>query len=155
MSKQALYTGIQRGYRQSVLAWLHLVRVYNRIAHAEQDHLDEFDISPAQFDVLSHLAKDPGLSQQALADRLLVTKGNVCSLLDRMERAGYVERRTDPDDRRSNQLYITEHGKEVFSYAAPPLEAELARQFEALTGDEVETLMRLLARLDRSLSRED
>lgn len=147
--------GIQREYRQSVLTWLHLVRVHNLIAHAEQSHLDHFDISPAQFDVLSHLAKDPGLSQQALADRLLVTKGNVTSLLDRMERTDYVERQPDPDDRRSNQLYITGRGKDVFTCAAPALEAELSRQFESLQDEELNTLMRLLAKLDRSLRHED
>lgn len=146
--------GVQRPYRRSVLTWLHLVRVYNRVSHIEQTLLSEFGLTPAQFDVLSHLATEPGLNQQMLADRLLVSKGNVCGLIDRLERDGYVERRRDPQDRRSYQLHLCDAGWQAFEAAAPALEAELARQFERLPADEMETLMRLLARLDRELRRE-
>ncbi|NIQ93625.1 MAG: MarR family transcriptional regulator, partial [Desulfuromonadales bacterium] len=83
---------------------------------------EDYDISPAQFDLLSQVAAEPGLSQQALADRLLVTKGNVCGLLDRMERDGLVERRRDEEDRRINQVHATDKGRSLFDGSAPALE---------------------------------
>ena len=49
-----------------------------------------------QFDVLATLWHGEGITQQELASRLLVTKGNVVGLIDRLCTAGLVERRADP-----------------------------------------------------------
>jgi DNA-binding MarR family transcriptional regulator len=144
---------IQRRFRQSVLARLHLARVQSAIARMEQGVLAEFGLTPAQFDVLSRLATEPGASQQALADHLLVTKGNVCGLIDRLEQAGFVERLAHPDDRRTNQLHLTAAGRQAFEVAAPALEAVLDDQFSVLSEDEKGQLMGLLAKMDRTLNR--
>lgn len=142
---------IDRKFRLPVLAWLHLRRVHTRIAYAEYCALGEHDLTLAQFDVLSHLATDEGISQQALADRLLVTKGNVGGLIDRLEEAGLVARSRDPDDRRSYRLSLTEAGILAFREAAPPLEATIGDCMQALNEEEQQALLSLLARLDRSL----
>ena len=87
-----------------LLAWLYMMRVSNKIHHASADHLEKYDLTAAQFDVLAHLNAKSGISQQALSERLLVTKGNVCGLIDRMESRGLVSRCSHPDDRRLNLL---------------------------------------------------
>src|SRR5690242_9576078 len=94
-----------------LIAWMHLMRVHNKMQHHASDHLDYYDLTPAQFEVLAHLSADQGISQQVLAQKLLVTKGNVCGLIDRMSTQGLVERRCDPDDRRSNLLFLTDKGQ--------------------------------------------
>ncbi len=142
---------IGRGWRREVLAWLHLVRVHQRIGQEEYAYLAEHGLTPAQFDVLAHLASEPGLNQQTLAERLLVTKGNVCGLIDRMERDGLVERRPDPSDRRSYRLQLTEAGRRAFEAAAPGLEETIASQMSHLELEDRNALLRLLARLDRRL----
>lgn len=142
---------IHRSYRRSVLVWLHLVRVYQRVVHREQTLLAQYGLTTSQFDVLSHIATEPGLNQQALAGRLLVTKGNVAGLLDRLECAGLVKRQPDPDDRRSHRLYLTLTGRAAFESAAPALEAMLAQQLEGLDECDRAQLMGLLARWDRAL----
>ncbi len=144
---------IQRDYRQSVLVWLHLVRVFQLVGRVEADTLAAYGLTQAQFDLLSHLAVEPGLSQQALASRLLVTKGNITGLLDRMEAAGLVERRSDPGDRRAHQIFLTRQGDQVFEAAAPALEEVIGQQMGALTDGEQADLLRLLGKLDRSLRR--
>lgn len=149
--EQARAVGIDRKYRVGVLAWLHLMRVHSRIAYEEYTLLAEYGLTPAQFDVLSHLVREDGLSQQEVADRLLVTKGNVCGLVDRLESARLVERSRNPADRRSNQLHITLSGAEAFDAAAPALEETICGQLSELSDEEQALLMNLLARLDRSL----
>lgn len=144
---------MQREHRAGVLSWLHLVRVHDQIAQQERKLLAGHGLSVAQFDVLSHLADVDGLSQTELARRLLVTKGNVGGLIDRLERDGLVERQHDPGDRRSYCLHLTEAGRQAFEAAAPELEALLAEQFGTLSDEEQRELLRLLARLDRSLTR--
>lgn len=143
--------GIARQFRHSVLGWLHLVRVHDRIARSEACLLGAYGLTPAQFDVLSHLNAEPGVSQQTLAERLLVTKGNVAGLIDRMEALGLVERCNHPDDRRAHKLFLTKAGEEVFLRAAPALEETINARMGSLTPAEQVTLLSLLARLDRSL----
>ncbi|HEX3053750.1 MAG TPA: MarR family transcriptional regulator [Aggregatilineaceae bacterium] len=142
---------IQRRYRPSVLSRLHLARLHSRLVHDEQNALQPYGLTAAQFDVLSRLATEPGLNQQMLADRLLVTKGNICGLIDRLELAGLVERRNDPQDRRTYHLHLTLSGVKLFEQAAPALEEAIGRQFELLNDDEMDTLLTLLAKLDRAL----
>jgi len=141
----AMKPAIQRQYRPSVLARLHLARLNTRLVHEEQNALQPYGLTGAQFDVLSRLATEPGLNQQMLADRLLVTKGNVCGLIDRLELAGLVERRNDPQDRRTYHLHLTAAGAELFKQAAPALEEAIGQQFEQLNDGERDTLLTLLA----------
>src|SRR6266513_1129296 len=82
--------------------------------------LDAHGLSLPQFEVLAHLHFDGAITQNELAQRLLVTKGNVCGLIDRMEAAGLVGRTVDPDDRRVNRLRLTGRGTAILSEALPP-----------------------------------
>src|SRR6186997_830166 len=91
----------------SVLAWLHLMRVHHQVQKAETAHLAQYNLTLPQFDVLAQLHTEEGITQQTLADRLLVTKGNVCGLMDRMVEQELVERRADPEDRRAYMLHLT------------------------------------------------
>lgn len=91
--------------------WLRFVRLNRRLYAAIAVELREISLSVPQFDVLSTLSEREGLSQQELADRLYVTKGNVSGLVDRLVRSGLAERRALPGDRRSHALYLTEHGR--------------------------------------------
>ena len=92
--------------------WFRFVRLHRRAAGAVAAALKEIGLSIPQFDLLSTLTEQEGLSQQELAERLYVTKGNVSGLVDRMVEAGLVERRASPDDRRSNALHLTERGRD-------------------------------------------
>lgn len=103
----------------------------------------------AQFDVLSRVGADPGITQQELANSLLVTKGNVCQLLDRMERGGLIERRQEG---RANRLFLTSRGEAIFDRIVPAHEDLIASNFAALTAEEQRVLLELLRKLDQSLA---
>ena len=141
---------IARPYREAVVAWLHLARVYSRLEEAHKEVLGADGLTPAQFDVLSHIVQERGLNQQELAERLLVTKGNVCTLLDRMERDGLVERVPNPSDRRANLIHPTDKGETQFAEAAPRLEAQIHREMAELERDELRRLRKTLGQLDRA-----
>jgi DNA-binding MarR family transcriptional regulator len=65
---------------------------------------------PRVFAVLSMLAATGPLSQQRLAERLRVNRTLMVGVADELERAGYVERRRDPADRRAYALHLTPEG---------------------------------------------
>ena len=150
--EQASAAAVRPGHRQpSVLAWMRLARVYDKVQRQTQQHLRRFGLTTAQFDVLAHVGAAEGLCQQELAERLLVTKGNVCGLIDRMEQAGLIVRRPDPTDRRVHRLELTAEGRRLYAEAVPAQERLIASLLAELTPEEQRTLHALLRRLDRSL----
>ncbi len=142
------------GVRQpGVLAWLYLMRVHNKLQLRSTQHLAEYDHTPSQFDVLAQLSLKNQISQQELAERLLVTKGNVCGLIDRMSSRGLVERQPHPHDARVNLVCLTDKGRTLAEEVIPAEEAFMQSQMEALSSDEQRTLQTLLRELDMSLRR--
>ena len=134
--------------RPSVLAWLRLARVYHKISHRSEDQMRCHGLSMAQFDVLAHVGAAPGVTQQELANSLLVTKGNVCQLLDRMQLADLIERRQEG---RANRLFLTARGEELFQEIVPAHEDLIAEQLSALSPGQQNELLDLVRRLDQSL----
>lgn len=134
--------------RPALLAWLRMARVFAKIDRASSDEMRCRGLSIAQFDVLAHVGAREGVTQQELADALLVTKGNVCQLLDRMERSGLIERQQDG---RSNRLFPTEEGRKVFQAIVPSHEDRIVDKFSVLTTDEQGQLLELLRKLDHAL----
>jgi DNA-binding MarR family transcriptional regulator len=110
--------------------------------------LKGWDLSGAQFDVLAHVGASEGMTQQELADSLLVTKGNVCQLLDKLEGRGLISRRQEG---RANRLFLTEAGRRVFDEVVPAHEAVIADQFSLLSEEEQALLHELLRKFDWAL----
>src|SRR5947209_13440122 len=97
---------------RAVRVWFRLIRLEARLGAAVSERLREINLSVPQCDVLTTLTEEEGVSQQALAQRLYVTKGNISGLLDRLESAGLVERRSTAADRRQYEIHLTESGRD-------------------------------------------
>jgi DNA-binding MarR family transcriptional regulator len=136
--------------KPAVITWLRLARIVQHIDHTSESQLRRRDLNLAQFDVLAHVGAAEGITQQELADTLLVTKGNVCQLLGRMEANGLIWR--SPQGR-SNHVYLTDAGRALFQQVVPEHEDQIAAAFTSLTAGELHELQRLLHKLERDLRR--
>lgn len=123
--------------------WLRFVRLNRRLYAAITAELRDIALSVPQFDVLSTLSEREGLSQQELADRLYVTKGNVSGLVDRLVRGGFAERRALPGDRRSHALYLTAQGREVVARGLAIQRAYVDQTLGRLPASDVAALDRI------------
>ena len=99
---------------------------------AVSDSLRKIGLSVPQCDVLSTLTEKEGVSQQDLAQRLYVTKGNISGLIDRLASAGLVERRSIAADKRQHAIYLTEPGRRAAEAAIGVQHAIIARSFGRL-----------------------
>ncbi len=134
--------------RASVLAWLRLLRVSQKVERDLAGQLKLWGLNNAQFDVLAHVGAAEGITQQELADSLLVTKGNVAQLLDRMQKRGLIERRPQG---RINRLFLTDEGRRTFAEVVPAHENMIDEQLSVLSEVEQRQLFELLRKLDRAL----
>ena len=124
--------------------WFRFLRLHQRITGRAAQEFRRIGLSIAQFDLLSTLSEREGASQQEIAERLYVTKGNVSGLIDRLAALGLVERRALPADRRSYALHLTAEGRRI-------VEEGLALQNRLITQTLGELPAADLADLDRIL----
>jgi DNA-binding MarR family transcriptional regulator len=132
----------------AVRAWARMLRVSQKVVQpALAERLRGLGLNLAEFEILDHLAAREGLTQQDLADALLVTKGNVTYHLCRMEERGLVDRRPEG---RKNRLYLTGEGRRLLEEALPEHEALIDERFSGLSVEERAQLADLLKKLEHS-----
>lgn len=140
----------EKGLRgPSVVTWMRLARVYHKVDRAVAGHLSAWGLSVGQFDVLARVGAHEGITQNQLAESLLVTKSNICQIVGRMQRRGLILRRQDG---RANRLFLTEEGRRLFDEVVPDHEAAVDRVISAaISAEEQRQLSKILRRLDRAL----
>ncbi len=82
--------------------------------------LNPYGLTDSQFNVLMLLryqTEDGQLNQTQLGRMLLVNRSNVTGLIDRMEKAGWVQRISKSGDRRVNQIKLTSAGRRLVERA--------------------------------------
>jgi DNA-binding MarR family transcriptional regulator len=133
--------------------WFRLIRLHTRGRMAVAGRLRAFDLSVPQCDVLTTLTEQEGVSQQELASRLYVTKGNISGLVDRLVASGLVERRSLQGDRRSHAIFLTPEGRDMARRGVAAQRAFVAETFGRITPERLAQFDDLLIEL-RDLFRE-
>ena len=110
-------------------------------------------VTRPQWQVLSALRRHEGINQGKLADLLDVEPITVCRMVDRLQEASLVERRTDPTDRRSWRLFLTAKAHELLGQLRPLADALLEQAFEGVEEKERVRLMETLERMRLNLTR--
>ena len=132
--------------------------VLGRLSEAAErvmrDHLDplfaDAGLQSGEFDVLATLRRSGApsmLSPTRLYEAAMISSGGMTARLDRLERAGLIERRPDPNDRRGKLIALTQKGRDVIDATITRHVANEQRLLAALTPAEQEKLNALLKKL--------
>ncbi len=132
----------------AVATFKQLVHTYLKLQRQLEDVLDPHGLVLSQFEALCKIEAVPGVIQQELVSHLLVTKGNVGALLDRLESMGLVERRPDPLDRRANRLHLTPAGGATICRIRNEHRAFIDVSFKGLDADQCRQLASLLKQIE-------
>ncbi|WP_250284192.1 MULTISPECIES: MarR family winged helix-turn-helix transcriptional regulator [unclassified Frankia] len=120
-----------------------LTRLARRVYREATD--DVLGMTLKQFVILNHLSEDTGVPQRHLGDVLCLDANNLVLLLNEVERAGWVERRRDPTDRRRHLVYRTRAGSSALTAAERGMDAVEDRILDTLNPQERTALRLLLA----------
>jgi MarR family transcriptional regulator for hemolysin len=96
----------------------------------------DIGLTRAQWLVLTRLYRRPGASQTELASMLEIDRASAGRMIDRMERAGWVERRADQVDRRINRLFLTAEARRAHADMWQVAVATVDDALSALTPEE-------------------
>lgn len=132
--------------------WLRLFSCSRLIENDIRRHLNaEFEFSLPRFDILAQLDRaDEGLVLGEVSKRLMVSAGNITSLVEGLVKTGHITRTTASGDRRAQVIRLTDKGRREFRRMAKVHSDWIAHYFERMSEKDIERLMELLATLKES-----
>jgi DNA-binding MarR family transcriptional regulator len=114
-----------------------------------------FGVTLLRFDVMAALYDVPEDLSMAVVPRLMVSNGNVTGTVERLDREELVRRWTNPDDRRSPLVRLTDSGRTTFKEMADAHEGWTVSMLSGLSEEKVEQLNCLLGKAKNSVANSD
>ena len=128
-----------------------LARASRLFASLNEQRLRPLEIGVAYIPVLAALSGKGPLSQKDLAQMAHIEQPTMAQLLNRMERAGFIERRGDPKDKRSSLVFLTELAQDRLSPGRSALAQTNKDALRNFSKEESTELARLLHRVIQNL----
>jgi MarR family transcriptional regulator, 2-MHQ and catechol-resistance regulon repressor len=141
--------------QRALRLWISLARCYATYSRAVAGKVQEYGLTTPQFGILEALYHLGPLSLGELADKLLVTGGNITYVMDRLEQQGLVYRDRSPDDRRIIQAKLTEAGRALIAQVFPGHAEFIESLSRHLEVDEQDALRSLLKKLGLAIRRHE
>lgn len=110
-------------------------------------------ISYEMVQVMSTLWREQGVSQQVLAERTAKGKATLSSLMNNLERKGYICRREDPADRRNKLVFMTPEGEACWHRILPLLNEQYARLEQHIGLERIQRMTRELMEMEDALQK--
>ena len=129
-----------------------LVQVCRAHRGCANDALTDIGLYAGQEMFLLHLWEHDGLTQSQLVEHMCVQPATVSKMLDRMEKAGLVMRRPDPEDSRVSRVYSTEQGRILQNAVSDVWGALEERTVAGFSTEERLLLRRLLLQMYENLT---
>lgn len=97
--------------------------------------------------VLRHLWQEEGLTQTELSGKLRITPATLTKMLQRMEKSGFIFRKSDPEDQRVSRVYLTDAGHAIQNQVEQIFEVMEKETFANFTLEEQILLQRFLLQI--------
>ncbi|MFW8619615.1 MarR family winged helix-turn-helix transcriptional regulator [Enterococcus innesii] len=125
----------------------------NKSRESMELRIKDLDISQQQGRMIAYIAQneDKGLIQKDLAQVFQRRDASITSMLQGLEKKGYIERRIPKNNERQKNIYVLPKGKALIDQTNEAFYAAEKELVQALNAAEVEELTRLLRKIDQSL----
>ncbi len=121
------------------------------LRHIQRQTVSESGLTPPQYAVLHLLWERDERPFKEFADFMVCSRATITGIIDTLERKGLVERKTNPEDRRSLLATLTEEGRSM-QQKTPVLENIYNTCCAGLSLIELQQLSFLLNKLNNSIS---
>jgi len=136
--------------------------IFYQLAKANQagarfwtSRLTDASVTAVQGMVLGFLSEHDQITSRELGERTLLDSATLTGVLDRLEKAAFIERRPHPDDRRALQIHLTAQGRQLAGQLMEKAVAANREFLGRLTAEEQIILRMLLNKLRGERQAED
>lgn len=131
----------------------HLRMIASTVRRRGRMLLEQYHMTPPQFDALVILDRDGMLTIGDLSNRLYLAYSTTTDLVDRLERASFVMRERDSEDRRVVRVRLLEKGRQMIEKVLDARRAYLAGVLESVSSKDQEEILRILALLNDKMDK--
>ena len=142
------FTGT-RAEMRTLDTFIKLTRCTNSLLARLAERNTVGDLTWSQFAVLEALYHLGHMTQGEISAKVLKSGSNITTVIDNLERDGYVRRQRDGNDRRVIHVHLTEAGTGTVKAVLPGHVSALVDEFKALSASEQETLGDLCKKLGK------
>ena len=139
--------------KEGLRLWLRIVSCTQMVEQEIRIMLRaKFDTTLPRFELLGALDRVPdGLTMGELSRWLMVTKGNVTGIAERLSEDGLIKRQPTPTDRRSFVVTVTQKGRKTFKEMEQEYEQLLDRLFAEVSQDDSDMFTGVLAKVKEAV----
>lgn len=113
--------------------------------------LNPYDLTVEQFHLLKNASVNRGLNQNQLCEQVGKKPANITRILDRLEKKSWIERRANPDDRRSSLIFLTKEGERIISEVSDKFEGYSSWLIKGISPEEEILFREILGKIDRNI----
>lgn len=129
------------------LNWMRISRFKHQSDILSNEFLKQFDLTVAQFEVLSQIFVYQPMTQSELAEKITVTQGGISKMLTRLEDEGSIKRERDW---KTKWISLTEKGmKKIDDVMVHQVEYQTSLFDKNLTQEEQKELYRMMSKLQK------
>lgn len=123
-----------------------------QIVHRFDQNVEQLGVSRAKFSVVALVSRKPGVSQRAIAERLQVTEVTAGRLVERLCADGFLERRANPNDRRTYFVHLTAAAQPLLDDLSVIATEQEKQTFNGFSTEELDLLEQFLKRISANLA---
>ena len=125
-----------------------------KIRNALQKQFTEagFDLTVDQWVIIDHVYRNPGISQNTLAEMTTKDAPTVTRIIDLLSQKGLAERRLTDTDRRKFLVYLTPPGEAKYQEVLPIVSAMRRKGWGSLSDDDYQHLVRIMDSIYANIS---
>lgn len=110
-----------------------------------------FTITIDQWLVIKAILENPGIAQNELAEMVFKDTASVTRIIELLVKAGYLDRKTDPADRRKTILRVKEEGIKIIEQVQALVLRNREKALDTISADELETTNRTLKQIIKNV----
>lgn len=108
-------------------------------------------LSKEQWSIMAVLWKNDGCTQQAIADATYRDRPGTTRLLDNLQKDGFIERKADKSDRRTNLIYLTQKGKSIEKAVVNALNKTIDVATKGISDQKINTLREIFEQINKNI----
>ena len=131
---------------------LHELGYTSRVIHRQlTENLEELGLYQGQPQLLGFLMHHDGSSQREIGEWMDIRPATLTKMVTRMEKGGFLERRQDPEDKRSMQVFLTSKARDAMQILWENLQEQEELALRDFSPEEKDLLDRLLKKIQKNL----
>ncbi|MGX7025805.1 MarR family winged helix-turn-helix transcriptional regulator [Vagococcus hydrophili] len=139
---------------QALGSFIGLMRGSSKLEKIVKKDVACYQLNLTEFSVMELLFHKGKQTTQGIKEKILIASSSTTYVIDQLEKKSYVDRLVDSEDKRVTFVTLSQKGQKLMEEIFPTHAKTIETSFSGLNDNELEQLLKLLAKLNRTLDKQ-